>query len=175
MLVARATSTPPSSRNGPIQCVLGRGDLVRAVARGQLLDLATDFPIHERGVRIVEALTLPVLGQSARQLILDQSPRAAQLAKAVEIAEHRHVGIGRIVEIRRPSALLVEAVSRRHDGQVRLQENPFRTSPLGRHAQVEPAPGWWRPSTVIAKNESLRFGPGGGKICTDPRPNRARI
>ena len=29
--------------------------------------------------------------------------------------------------------------------------------------------------TVIAKNESVRFGPGGGKICTDPRPNKAQI
>ena len=121
-----------------IQGVLGRGDLVRAVSRGELLDLVTHFPIRERRIGIVQALTFPVLGQPAGQLVFDQSPGAAQLAKAAEIAEHRHVGIGGIVEIRRASTLLVQPVSRRHDGQVRLQEHALGTSPLGRHTQVEP-------------------------------------
>ena len=56
---------------------------------------------------LADALALPVGLDRVLDLLLEDPPRAAQLAQAVEVAEHRHVRVGGVLLVLVPAGVAV--------------------------------------------------------------------
>ena len=169
MFVASATSTllRLAERRGRARPWSSATSVV-LYARGQLLRLRSG----SRGRRTASRSRpsrrrLPYWFRRLRHLVLDQPARPAQLAQAVEVAEHRHVRVGRIVGDRACRRSPGRAWPRPTSAPGRsCSRTRFGAAALGGDAQVQPGRLLAR-VTVTAKNESRRSGPGGGKIWTD--------
>ena len=102
----------------------------------------------------------PVAGDGGADLLLQDAPRPAQLAQAVEVGERRHVGIGRVPRIPVAAGRVPGVRRRPHQGQQHAAHQHLRVPALRGDADVEP-------------RRRLRRGHGAGEERVAPvRPGR---
>jgi hypothetical protein len=116
---------------------LGLGHLVSAHAGGQLDHLVGDLPLREKPLLLAVPLTAGVARQAGAHLVLDDPPAAAQLAEAVEVAEQRHVGVGRVVLVSLAAVSCVPLMRGSEEREVGAQQDDLQATPLGGNAEVE--------------------------------------
>ncbi len=89
------------------------GHLVGGHARGQLHDLREVLAVLEEPALFADPLAAAVGLDRVLNLFLEDPPRPAQLAQAVEVAEHRHVRVGGVLVVLVAARVAVGSARRR--------------------------------------------------------------
>ena len=93
------------------------GHLVGRDARGQLEHLGEVGAVAEQAARLADPAPRPVARDGGADLLLEDPPRPAQLAQAVEVGQRRHVGIGGVPRVSAAPRLVPRVRSRPHQRQ----------------------------------------------------------
>ena len=98
--------------------------------------LVGDLPVGEQPFRLSDAPSSRVAREPRADLVLDDAPAAAQFAEAVEVAQKRHVGVGRVLLVPRPFLGPIRFLGGAEQRKVGPQQDHFRAPPLSGNAQV---------------------------------------
>ena len=112
------------------------GHLVGGDAGGQLQHLGKGAAVPEQAPRFADALALAVLLEGVLHLLLQNAPGAAEFAQAVEVAEHGHVRVGRVVLVLVPAGFPKGPLRRAHQRQPDLAHDQFGAASRGGDAEI---------------------------------------
>ena len=99
---------------GALQAAARLRDLVRRDARGQLHHLRECLAVLEEAAPLTDAPTLPVPPGGILNFLFEDPAGAAELAQAVEVAEHGHVRVGGVHLVSVPARVAVGLLGRAH-------------------------------------------------------------
>ena len=112
------------------------GDLVGAHPRGQLDHVGEAGAIPKEALRFAEPNALAVPLERVLHLLFEDSPRAPELAQAVEVGQDSHVRVGRIVPVAGAAGLAPSPLRRAHEGEQDPAHRLLRVATLGSNAEV---------------------------------------
>jgi hypothetical protein len=121
-----------------LEAPLGIGDLARALSARQLEDVIGDLTVRERAVAF--SGTLPErteVCQFRSHLVLDDPTSSTELAQAVEVAEHSHVRIRRILRRSGSPFAVVCALRGGHEREVGTEQHDLQAAALSSYSQIE--------------------------------------
>ena len=109
------------------------GDPVGGHPRGELDDLGEGLAVAEEPLVFADPPAQAVALEGVPDFFFENPPGAAELAQAVEVAEHGHVGIGGVVAVALagrpdPAGVAIGALGRAHDGEERPAHHHLRVS-----------------------------------------------
>ena len=121
---------------GGLQSAPRLGYPVGAHPRGQLDHVGEAGPVAKQPLRLAEPLAIAVALEGVLDLLFQDPPGAAELAQAVEVAEHGHVGVGRIVPVTRTAGITPRPFRRAHQRQQHPPHRLLRVAALSGDAHV---------------------------------------
>jgi hypothetical protein len=117
-------------------------------------DLRKSGSIVKQPGCLFETFALAVPPDRVLDLLFQNAARSSQLPQAVEVAEHRHVGIGGIVSLSlMPAGVAVGCLGGPHEREPGAAHGDLGVSPRRRDAEIEP--GRNAPSRLGAGKEGV--------------------
>ena len=114
------------------------GHLVGRNARGEFDHLGEVLAVLEEPSLFADPLAASVGLDRILDLLLEDPARPAQLAQAVEVAEHRHIRVGGVLLVLVPAGVAVGALGGAHQGEPRLAHDDFRVPALRGDSEIKP-------------------------------------
>ena len=114
------------------------GDLVRRHPRRELKNVPGRLAAFEQPALFSDAFTVPIAADRALHLFFQNAPGTAQFAQGVEVAEHGHVRIGRVVQVLVASRLRVRPLGRAHEREPGSAHQHLGIASGRDDAQIEP-------------------------------------
>ena len=113
------------------------GHHIRRHARGELHHLREGLAVLEESAVFAHALADAIGLDGVLHLFLEDPAGPTQFAQAVEVPEHGHVGVGRVLEVLVPARVAVGALGSAHEREPRLPHHDLRIPSLGSNPEVQ--------------------------------------